>query len=152
MTVAISGKNVALGAIIAAIGGLLTAIGVFLSWLDMSAGDMSEGGNGIELNAGKIVLVLGIAAAVAAVAWALDLKVPMLPLATVVIGAAILIALGLAYFTDILGDNGSMKDVIDMGSVLSAFGGGVSLGIGFILDIVGGIVVVVGGALGMAKK
>jgi hypothetical protein len=151
MTVAISGKNVALGAIIAAVGGLVAVIGVFMAWISISGGGMTESADATELNAGKLVIVLGILAIVAAGAWALEVKVPMLPLATVVIGAAILAVLALAYLTDIL-DEASLKDVIDLGSGLSAFGVSSSLGIGFILDVLAGIAVVVGGALGMAKK
>jgi hypothetical protein len=172
MTVSIGGKNVATGAIIAAVGGALAIVGAFMAWMSFTvgkgladmAGDVGESFNGFDENAGKLAVLVGIVAVAAAVAWAAEIKVPYLPVIVVAAGVGILAVAGLAYFTDTL-TPGSMQKAIDDGnkaldvlkSMASAYGVDVSgtsigLGIGFYLEILAGVLVIVGGAMGLMKK
>ena len=82
MTINIAGKSVALGAIVAAVGGLVGIVATFLVWaqLTVGAGMVSVFGNpdlgkGLDENAGKVALGLGIVALVLAIVWALEVKI-----------------------------------------------------------------------------
>jgi hypothetical protein len=148
---AIGGKNVSLGAILAGIGGLLAVVGTFLAWVTISGGGMTEEGKGTDHGAGKFVIILGIIAICLVAAWIMDVKIPNLALITAGVGALILVVLAIAYFTKIL-ESSSIKDTLDMASALSAYGVKAGLGIGFLANALGGILVVVGGLLPMLKK
>ena len=108
-----------------------------------------DGGNG-----GKIVAVLGIVAIALAVAWILDVKLPIPALKfmgvavgsieglTVVVGVLILFV-GLVNFQSI------SSDVNDANAVLA---GMAAMGVGLYLDLLAGALIVVGGVLGILKR
>jgi hypothetical protein len=70
----------------------------------------------------------------------------MLEVLIVVVGALILVVMALSYFTTFF-TNPSMKDELDL---MKSVGG--APGIGFLLEIVAGIVVIVAGGLALTKK
>jgi hypothetical protein len=150
MTVNIAGRSVALGEIVAAVGGLVAIIGVPLAWASATIGGDTSNLNGLDadLNGGKVALVLGILVVALVVAGILNVKIPQASAILVVLGALILVVVGLVYFTSMLG-KASLKDTADL---VSAAGGTFGFGIGLILEVVGGIVVIVGGGLGLMKK
>jgi hypothetical protein len=167
MTVTIAGRSVAIGAIVAVVGGLLAVIGVFLAWAQLSIGaGMAQflagqsNGIGLDQNAGWAALVVGVLAIVLAVAWALEVKIPSVNLLVLVAGVLVLVVVALTYFTSLLSPN-SLKDAINAANQAideaKAAGGDTSgtsagLGMGFLLEIVAGIVVIVGAGLGLMKK
>jgi hypothetical protein len=167
MTINIAGKSVALGAIVAAVGGLVGIIGTFLVWAQLTVGagmvavlGNQDNGKGLDENAGKVALVLGVIALVLAIAWALEMKIPMLPTLVAGVGVLILVVVALTFFTSLLSKN-SLKDALDLANQaidsMKALGSDTSgtsagPGIGFLLEIVAGILVIVGGGLGLMKK
>jgi uncharacterized membrane protein len=150
MTVNIAGKTVGVGAIIAAIGGLLAVVGTPLAWLTMTAQGTSESINGLDadLLGGKLAALLGIVIIAVVVAGILNVKIPQSSAILAVLGVLLLLVVVLVYFTSILG-KASFKDTMDLAS---GFGGSASLGIGYILEAVGGILAIVGGGMGLMKK
>ena len=167
MTINIAGKSVALGAIVAAVGGVVGIIGTFLVWAQLTVGagmvvvlGNQDNGKGLDENAGKVALVLGVIALVLAIAWALEMKIPMLPTLVAGVGVLILVVVALTFFTSLLSKN-SLKDALDLANQaidsMKAAGSDTSgtsagPGIGFLLEIVAGILVIVGGGLGLMKK
>jgi putative copper export protein len=168
MTINIAGRSVALGAIVAAVGGLIGIIGAFLVWAQLTVGagmasafGTVNNGIGLDERAGKVALGLGIIALVLAVVWALEVKIPMLPALVAGVGVLILVMVALTYFTTLLSKDRSLKDALDLANqaidsakALGADTSGTSAGpgIGFLLEIVAGVVVIVGGGLGLMKK
>lgn len=169
----VAGRNVSIGALVAAVGGVLAIVGAFLVWFQVSLGTALGGPKtdeikGLDNNASKLALVLGIVVLALVLAWVLQLKIPYLPAIVGVAGVLLLVVLGLAFFTDILSvhfaENAkiqSVKDALaDFNKALDAAkaqgadvsGSSASIGIGYILEIAAGIVVIVGGALGFRKK
>ena len=116
MTVAIGGKNVALGALLALVGGILAVVAAFLSWFSFSvttsgslSGQSLDGKIGVDTNSlggfpGILVLILGIAAVALAAAWIMQVAMPNVgvPLPAIIAGVGIvgLVLLGLVYFTN----------------------------------------------------
>jgi hypothetical protein len=152
----IAGRNVPLGAIIAAVGGVLAIVSAPLDWAVLKIGDKSEGLNGLDtgMNGGKVEIVLGIIVLLLVAAWILGVKVPALagkpaiPAGLVVAGALIIVVLALVYFTKTRSDD-SLSNIIDLASKV---GGSVSLSLGFFAAALGGIAVIVGGGLALLKK
>jgi hypothetical protein len=149
MTV-IAGKSVSMGAIVAAVGGVLTIVGVFLAWITASFGTESESVTGLDgdLLGGKIALVLGILVVAVVVAGILNVNIPQPSAVLVVLGALILVVVVLVYATNLV----SKESFTKMADAMKAAGGSASLGIGVILTAVGGVLALVGGGLGLAKK
>ena len=168
MTINIAGKSVAIGAIVAAVGGLVGIVATFLVWaqLTVGAGMVSVFGNpdngiGLDERAGKVALGLGIIALLLAIAWALEVKIPMLPALVAGVGVLILVVVALTFFTTLLSKDHSLKDALDLANQaidsMKALGtdtSGTSAGpgIGFLLEIGAGVLVIVGGGLGLMKK
>jgi hypothetical protein len=168
MPINVAGRSVATGAIVAAVGGLVGIVATFLIWAQLTVGagmvqvlgDVPSG-KGIDENAGKVALALGIIALALAIAWALDMKIPMLPALVAGVGVLILVVVALTFFTSILTKETSLKDALDLANkaIDSAKAAGMDTagtsagpGLGFLLEIVGGIVVIIGGGLGLMKK
>lgn len=152
MTVKIAGKIVGVDQIVAAVGGLVAIIAAFLGWV--SSEGVTVGGMDEKWGVGKSEIILGIVALLLVAALILEVKVPAiaglktLSLLIVVVGVLVLLVPVLAYMTTFYSDM-SIKDMMDMAS---AAGTSVSLSIGFLLAVLAGIVVIVGGALGLMKK
>jgi hypothetical protein len=152
MTVNIWGRSATIQAVLAAAGGILAIVGVPLSWLDVP-GDQF---NGLDsgLLGGKIALLLGIAVCLLVLAWSLNVKVSpiaglsVMALLTAITGALIVLVVVLVYFTRILSDE-SFSYTLD---VLETAGVDASLGIGFLLEALGGTLALVGGVWALAKK
>jgi hypothetical protein len=110
----IAGKNVGLGAIVAAIGGVCAIVGVLLAWYTISMktggsysgvsleGSVEANAPGISNPAAILALVLGIVILALAAAWVMQVKIPFLAALIGLAGIAILVVLALSYFTDIL--------------------------------------------------
>jgi hypothetical protein len=156
MTVNISGKSVSVPALLGLAGGIVAIVGVPLAWITMSIGGDGESVNGLDegLLGGKIALVLGIVVVVLAAAWILKVKVPSiaglstLALLTAIAGALLILVVVLVYFTKILSDD-SFVNVADLAKQA---GGSASLGVGALLNALGGILALVGGVWALAKK
>jgi hypothetical protein len=141
MTVNIAGKSVSYASLAALVGGILAIVGAVLPWATYKGTSL----NGLDegLLGGKVALVLGVVIAAVVVAGILKVKIPQSGAILAILGAAILVVLVLVYFTKILSDM-SFKDLIDLT--------GASLGVGVILEVVGGILAIVGGAMIYLKK
>jgi uncharacterized protein YacL len=175
MTVAVGGKNVSMGAIIAGIGGILAAVSALLAWYSFSIKGMGQDTSfdvkGMDSTWGVIALILGIVVVALVAAWIMGMKIPFLPILILVAGAAILVVLVLSYVTDIFawtatfmgqtdttekGEN--MKKMIDDWNKQVAdakslgLTGSAGFGIGFFGAALGGIAAVVGGGLALMKK
>lgn len=174
MTISIAGRNVALGAIVAAVGGLIAMVGSFLVWAAITrgaglGGPATDDVKGLDFNNGKIVLGLGIVVLGLVVAWVLDVKIVGIGGMVAVFGALILVVLALTYFTgffyprtmpvlarvnagDLKAALQTFNDALSIwrasGSVDTA-GSSAGLGIGFFLEIVAGVLMIVGGGLGL---
>ena len=142
----IAGKTVGVNQIVAAVGGLLAIVGALLAWITIEG--ISVTGLDKDLNGGKVELLLGILVVALVVAAVLNVKIPQPDLILAVLGVLVLVVLVLVYFTSML-SNPSFKDAMD---AASAFGASVSLGIGFFLEVIAGILVIVGGGMGLMKK
>jgi hypothetical protein len=143
MTVSAPGKSLPIGAIVGGLGGVVAIIGAFMAWESVSASLLSEsisgwsGGNG-----GKIIAVLGLVAIAVAVAWIIGIKIPQ-PAGLMVVAGVLLLLVGVAnYF--------AVSDDISM--VNAMVPGAASIGIGLYLDLLAGVVIIVGGALGLTAK
>jgi len=146
----VAGKTLSIATIVAAVGGGLAIIGVFLTWASATIqGQTSNlGGMDADLNGGKVALVLGILVVVVALAGIFNLRVPQTTIILGVLGVLILVVVALVYFTSILGKD-SLKNTAD---AVSAAGGTFGIGIGLILEVVAGVLVLVGGGLGMMRR
>jgi hypothetical protein len=147
----VAGRNVVLAAIVTAVGGVLAIVGAFLVWITEKVGPMTVDVKGMgekDMNGGTVELVLGIVVLALVAAWILRIKIPAIPLLLAVAGVLILAVIAAVYFTTIL-SKVSLKDLTDQ---VKAVGGTIDLGIGVLLEIMAGIVVIVGGALGFMRK
>jgi hypothetical protein len=163
----IAGKTVSLAAIVAAVGGLLAIVGAFLAWASLTVGagmaqvlGSHSDGKGVDETAGKVALLLGIVVIALVAAWILQLKVPMIPVLVAVVGALIIVVMALTFFTSIL-SQGSLKDALDTANKtidqakaagMDTAGTSAGPGLGFILEIVAGVLVIAGGAWAQLKK
>jgi hypothetical protein len=141
MTIAAGGRNLPIGAVVAAVGGALAVIGSVLAWESVSVLGYSDSSSGISSNPGKIIVVAGIVAVALAVAWIMEKKVPAA--GGIVACGAVVALLGVLNFFSI-GDDVNKANVI--------LAGAASIGIGLFVDIIAGVVIIVGGALGLMKK
>jgi hypothetical protein len=141
MTIAVGGRNLPIGAVVAAVGGALAVIGSVLAWETVSVVGFSESESGLTSNPGKIIAVAGIVAIALAVAWIMEMKVQAA--AGIIACGAVVALLGVLNFFSI-GD--------DVNKANALFPGAASIGIGLFVDIIAGIVIVVGGGLGLMKK
>lgn len=141
MSIAVGGKSLPIGAVVGAAGGALALVGSVLAWESISIMGLSESDSGLTSNPGKIIAVLGIVAIVVAVVWIQGVKLPAAP---IILGCGIVIALLgiLNFFT--IGD-----DVKKANEILA---GAASTGVGLYIDILAGVVIIAGGALGLMKK
>ena len=141
MTVAVSGRNLPLGAVVSAVGGALALIGAVLAWETISITGMSDSSSGLSSNPGKIIAVMGIVAIALAIGWIQGAKLPATK--GIIAAGAVIALLGILNFFTI------GKDVSDANAIIP---GAASTGIGLFIDIAAGIVVIVGGVLGLMKK
>lgn len=156
MTLNIAGKSVSVAAIIAGIGGLLAIVAAPLTWASQKIGTHGADLKGLDdgMNGGKAEIALGVIAVALVVVWLLKIKIPglsgqpVIPAAVVVVGALMIVVVALVYFTKTLAEI-SLKDISDM---VSAAGGSVSFGIAMILEIVAGVVTIIGGGWAILKK
>jgi hypothetical protein len=151
MAVSIAGKSVSVPAIVAGVGGVLAIVGVPLAWASAKIGGETTPditGLDADLNGGKVALVLGILVVAVVAAGILNITIPQPGAILAVLGALILVVIALVYFTSMLG-KASFKDTSDL---ISAAGGTFSFGIGIILEVVGGVLALVGGAMIAMKK
>lgn len=146
----IAGRTLSIATIVAAVGGVVAIVGVPLTWASATVQGQTSDLNGLDadLNGGKVALVLGILVVVVALAGIVNFKIPQAAIILGVLGILILVDVALVYFTSILG-KASLKDTSDL---VSAAGGTFGFGIGLILEVVGGVLVLVGGGLGMMKS
>jgi len=146
----VAGKTLSIATIVAAVGGVLAIIGVFLTWATATIGGQANDLHGLDsgLNGGKVALVLGILVVLVALAGIFNFRIPQTPIILGVLGVLILVVVALVYFTSILSD-ASLKDTADM---VSAAGGTFGFGIGLILEVVAGVLALVGGGLGMMNR
>ena len=133
------GKAMPLGAIVCGIGAVLAVIGAFIPWETVSLHGASESVAGFEGNGGKIIAVLGIVAAVVAVAWIMEVRLGRPGAILIALGVLILLV-GVLNYSNISGDVNSANTIL---------AGAASVGIGLYLDVLAGVVIIVGGALGV---
>ena len=141
MTIAVGGRNLPIGAVVAAVGGALAVIGSVLAWQSVSVLGTSESESGLTSNPGKIIAVAGIVAIALAVAWIMEVKVQAA--AGIIACGAVVALLGILNFISIGNDANTLNALMP---------GAASVGIGVFVDIIAGIVILVGGGLGLMKK
>jgi hypothetical protein len=170
----------AVGGLVAVIGAFLTwyTMSMIESGMGQSITETADA-KGIDSSAGILALILGIAAIALVAAWVMKVRIPMLSAIVVVVGVLILVVLALSLYTTILpmhftlGGGVSESDVTGR-SVMDAFNefnkaldvakqqatgmpgmtvsGSAGMSIGFILEAIAGVLVVIGGGLGLVKK
>lgn len=138
-----AGRNVSIGAIVGFVGGVLALVGAFIAWETISSPIVNMSTTGWDIgNGGKIIAVLGIVAIAVALAWILALRLPM-PGVILVVAGVLVALVGIAnYF--------SVTDDVNAANALLP--GSTSLGIGVYVDILAGVVITVGGALGLVSR
>ena len=160
MTIAVGGRNLPIGAVVAAIGGAVAAVGTFLAWETLDSAVASALGESSAISgissglAGKVAAVLAIAAIALAVIWIMGIKLPIPPfkaygfLITSTEGLIVL-AGALCLLAGIWGFLGITKDVNDANALVPGIG---AMGMGIFVSIAGAVVIVVGGLLGTLNK
>ena len=150
MNLTIAGKTVSVAALLAGIGGVVAVIGVPLAWITATAGPQTESVTGLDggLLGGKIALILGIALIVVVVAGVMDVKIPQSGAILAVLGFLILVVVVLVYFTKLLSD----ASFVDTADLMKQAGGSAGIGIGVMLEAVGGILAIIGGGMIYMKK
>ena len=150
MNLTIAGKTVSVAALLAGIGGLVAVVGVPLAWITATAGPETQSVTGLDggLLGGKIALILGIALIVVVVAGVMDVKLPQSGAILAVLGVLILVVVVLVYFTKLLSD----ASFVDTADLMKQAGGSAGIGIGIILEVVGGILAIIGGGMIYMKK
>ena len=152
----IAGKNVSVGAMVAGLGGVLAIVCSFLAWFNATVKDLGidEPLNGMDkdFKGGIVELVLGIVVLALVVAWVMQVKIPAIGALVALAGIAVVVVAILGYTSTLLVSNSHDMSVKDMGDLYSAMGGSVSFGIGFLGEILAGVLAVVGGGLGLMKK
>jgi hypothetical protein len=152
----VAGRNVSLAAIIAGIGAIVAIVVTPLTWASATIGGETQDLKGFDsgMNGGLAEVILGIIALVLVAGWILNVKLPSvaglptLALLTLVAGVLILGVATAVYFTNWFGEE-SLSDMADM---MTKAGGSVSLGLAFFLEVIAGILVIVGGGWGLIKK
>jgi hypothetical protein len=156
MTVNLAGRSVSVAALVAALGGLLAIVGAPLAWASVTVMDETDSAGGLDegMRGGLLAIILGLMVLLLVVLWLMKVKLPpvaglpLMPLLTAVLGVLILLVPLATYFTTLLSDE-SLKDFAD---AASATGGSFSLGLGFLAEIVAGIVAIAGGGLALLKR
>jgi hypothetical protein len=134
---------VALGAIVGGIGGVAAVLGAFIAWESVSAFGVSDSMTGWDGgNGGKIIAVLGVVAVAIAIAWVMALKLPT-PGGLMILAGVLILLVGILNFSSVSDDVNSANAVV---------AGAASIGIGLILDLLAGVAIIVGGALGVIAK
>jgi hypothetical protein len=177
-SVHLGGIIAAVGGLVAVIGAFLTwyTMSMTMSGAGQSF-TASADAKGLDSSPGILAVLLGIVAIALVVAWVMKVKIPMLSAIVAVVGVLILVVLALSLFTNIMpmhftfGGTASESDVTGM-SVWDAFNkfnkaldtakqqatsgmtvsGSAGVSIGFILEAIAGVLVVIGGGLGLVKK
>jgi hypothetical protein len=143
MTASISGKSLPIGAIVGGIGGVAAVLGAFLAWESVSLLGTSESMTGWDGgNGGKIIAVLGVAAIAIAIAWVMDIRLPT-PGGLMILAGVLILLVGILNFSSVSDDVNSANAVV---------AGAASVGIGLFLDLLAGVAIIVGGALGIIAK
>ena len=150
MNLTIAGKTVSVAALLAGIGGLVAVVGVPLAWITATAGPETQSVTGLDggLLGGKIALILGIALIVVVVAGVMDVKIPQSGAILAVLGVLILVVVVLVYFTKLVSD----ASFVDTADLMKQAGGSAGIGIGVMLEAVGGILAIIGGGMIYMKK
>jgi hypothetical protein len=143
MTASIPRKSLPIGAIVGGIGGVAAVVGAFIAWESVSFLGTSESMTGWEGgNGGKIIAVLGVIAVAIAIAWVMAIKLPTPGGLMILVGVLILLV-GILNFSNV-------RDDIDQANAIVA--GAASVGIGLFIDLIAGVAIIVGGALGVLTK
>ena len=177
MTPPVAARSMPIAPIIAGIGGILAIVEAFLVWESVTispvvsaalGSDTPKSLSGLDMDANwvKISIVLGIVAVGLAVAWIMNLKVPSVALIVVVVagvmdvkipqsgailavlGVLILVVVVLVYFTKLVSD----ASFVDTADLMKQAGGSAGIGIGVMLEAVGGILAIIGGGMIYMKK
>ncbi len=139
MGISVGTRQLPIGAVLAAVGGLLAALGSFLPWETASGNGLSISASGFDGNGGKLIVLAGIVAIAAAAAWVLDYKLPVSP-GVLAIAAGVLVLVVVVY--NYSGLQGDTDQATQLG--ISA-----SIGLGYLIDAVAGVLAIVGGVLGL---
>jgi hypothetical protein len=145
MSIAVSGRKLALGGVVAGLGGLISIVGAFLPAENATLGGDSFSTAFWDGNAGKTICVVSIVALAIVAGWLLKQALPINRIASLVV----IIVAGLIVMAVAGGNYGTLSDDI---SLAKSLGGSGSIGIGLYLDLVGGILLVAGGVLGFVQK
>jgi hypothetical protein len=143
LAASISRKSPPLGAIVGGLGGLAAVLGAFITWESISFVGTSESMTGWEGgNGGKIIAVLGVVAIAIAIAWVLAIELPT-PGGLMVTAGVLILLVGILNFL-------SVTDDVDSANAIIA--GAASVGIGLFIDLLAGVAIIVGGALGVIAR
>lgn len=149
MAVATGGRTLPVAALLVAGGGVAAAVGAFLPWENLSFLGESEFEVGLEGNAGKVIVVFGVIAVIAAVTWILRAKLPAVRLFGIPVPEAVSVAAGVAVLLAVAFNYSGISADMDFAAGMDV---SASIGIGYYLDAVAGIVTVVGGAIGLLTR
>jgi len=146
MAIAVSGRKMPIGGLVAGLGGVVSILGAFLPAQTASANGLSISASFFDGNAGKTICVAAIVALVLVGAWLTGQKLPLNKVAVSVViilaGAVVLLVVAANY--------GDITDGVNLVNKYSP--GAASVGMGLYLTLVGGILLAVGGVLGLVQK
>ncbi len=161
MVVSIKGRTIRFGAVVAGVGGLLAMGASLVGWVSSTCGVVTEDDiTGINENAGRLALALGVLALALAIEWARGARVWWLARGVAGVGVLILFVLAIAYFSNVLTRQGLESYIRSAAEVwrmtlfrrleeMGACHGSTGLGIGFLLEILAGFLLILGGCLGL---
>lgn len=139
MGISVGTRQIPIGAVLAAVGGLLAALGSFLPWETASGNGLTISASGFDGNGGKLIVLAGVVAIVAAAAWVLDYKLPASP-GVLAIAAGVLVLIVVVYNYSGLQDDANQATQLGISA---------SIGLGYFLDAIAGVLAIVGGVLGL---
>lgn len=156
MTATAPGRRLLLGGVVAIIGGVVALAGAALPWERLSPGLAASTGTvssplGLEFDDGKIFAFLALLAIISCSVQQFGDGLPpgITNLATRLTGSGA----GLSVMSGAIIVTFSLLNLKDIGNAIDAWNsaapGSASMGIGLYLDLVGGLVMIVGGAIGV---
>jgi hypothetical protein len=146
MSVAISGRKLALGGLVAGLGGIVSIVSAFIPVETAKLGSDSMSMSLWDGNPGKTISVVSLIAIALAAMWLLGRLGPIpknAALAIIIVaGAIVLLVAGANY--------GTFNDDVNLANSIVA--GAASLGIGLYVTALGGLLLVAGAVLGFVQK
>ncbi len=145
MSIAVSGRRLAPGGVVAGLGGIVSILGAFIPVESASVGGQSFSSSFFDGNAGKTILVASLIALALVAAWLSSTRATpnrIVPVVIILAGAAVLLA--------VVSNWGQINDDVNLANQFLP--GAAAVGIGLYLTAVGGAMLVLGGVMGLLSR